>query len=207
MLLLAAVSPLLSQSRDVVKKMFDEGRFEESKPIFEKLLAKNPKNSEYNYWYAACCLETADTVDVEEMLEFAASRNIVKAHWYLGYWYFIHGIEMDTLLADCQNEVVLDVENRGFAHAYHPFTLKLALIDEAGKARVINPDSPDLRTWEGESRLRVPLSLCLDGVPVGEYTLAVGIFDEKMPILLGLKESLRTSEGFYALQKVTVASL
>ena len=89
MLLLAAVSPLLSQSRDAMKKMFDEGRFEESKPIFEKLLAKNPKNSEYNYWYAACCLETADTVDVEEMLEFAASRNIVKAHWYLGYWYFM----------------------------------------------------------------------------------------------------------------------
>ena len=86
-LLLASVAPLFAQSRDAMKKMFDEGRFEESKPLFEKLLAKNPKNSEYNYWYAACCLETGDTVDVEEMLEFAASRNITKAYWYLGYWY------------------------------------------------------------------------------------------------------------------------
>lgn len=84
---LVAVSGLFAQSRDAMKKMFDEGRFEEAKPIFEKLLAKNPKNSEYNYWYAACCLETNDTIEVEEMLEFAASRNIVKAYWYLGELY------------------------------------------------------------------------------------------------------------------------
>lgn len=101
-LLLASVAPLFAQSRDAMKKMFDEGRFEESKPLFEKLLAKNPKNSEYNYWYAACCLETGDTVDVEEMLEFAASRNIVKAYWYLGYWY---SLQQDYSLAS---------ENYGF---------------------------------------------------------------------------------------------
>ena len=101
-LLLASVAPLFAQSRDAMKKMFDEGRFEESKPLFEKLLAKNPKNSEYNYWYAACCLETGDTVDVEEMLEFAASRNITKAYWYLGYWY---SLQQDYSLAS---------ENYGF---------------------------------------------------------------------------------------------
>ena len=84
---LVAVVGSFAQSRAVVKKMFDEGRFVEVKPMFEKLLAKNPQNSEYNYWYAACCLETNDSVDVEEMLEFAASRKIVKAHWYLGDWY------------------------------------------------------------------------------------------------------------------------
>ena len=72
-----------------MKSMFDEGRFVEAKPIFKKLLAKNPGNSEYNYWYAACCLETGDSVNVEEMLEFAASRKIVKAHWYLGQWYYM----------------------------------------------------------------------------------------------------------------------
>ena len=86
-LALLALTSLFAQSRDTMKKMFDEGRFVEAKPIFERLLAKNPNNSEYNYWYAACCLETGDTVDVREMLEFAASRNIVKAYWYLGHWY------------------------------------------------------------------------------------------------------------------------
>ena len=86
-LALLSISSLFAQSRDAMKRMFDEGRFVEAKPIFERLLAKNPNNSEYNYWYAACCLETGDTVNVEGMLEFAASRNIIKAHWYLGYWY------------------------------------------------------------------------------------------------------------------------
>ena len=82
-----AVATLFAQSRNTMKSMFDEGRFVEAKPTFKKLLAKNPTNSEYNYWYAACCIETGDTVNVEEMLEFAASRKIVKAHWYLGQWY------------------------------------------------------------------------------------------------------------------------
>ena len=83
-----AVSGVFAQSRDAMKKMFDEGHFEEAKPIFKTLLAKNPKNSEYNYWYAACCLETGESVDVREMLEFAVSRKIVKANWYLGEWYW-----------------------------------------------------------------------------------------------------------------------
>ena len=82
-----AVAGAFAQSRATMKKMFDEGRFVEAKPIFQRLLKNNPKNSEYNYWYAACCLETNDSVDVEAMLEFAASRNIVKAHWYLGEMY------------------------------------------------------------------------------------------------------------------------
>ena len=76
-----------AQNRNTAKALFNAGNFEEAKPMFESLLKKNPKNSEYNYWYAACCIETNDTVDVEAMLEFAASRNIVKAFWYLGDWY------------------------------------------------------------------------------------------------------------------------
>ena len=87
LLFFVAVAGVAAQSRNVVKKMFDDGRFVEAKPMFKKLLAKNPKNSEYSYWYAACCIETGDSVDVQEMLEFAASRNIVKAYWYLGRWY------------------------------------------------------------------------------------------------------------------------
>ena len=77
-----------AQSRNTVKKLFDEGRFEEVKPMVEKLFRKTPKNSEYNYWYAASCLETGDTVDVEEMLKFASSRGIVNADRYLGDFYY-----------------------------------------------------------------------------------------------------------------------
>jgi hypothetical protein len=85
---LLAISGVFAQSRDVLKRTFDEGRFAEAKPMAEKLYTKNPNNSEYNYWYAACCIELGDTVDVREMLEFAASRNIVNASRYLGDWYY-----------------------------------------------------------------------------------------------------------------------
>lgn len=103
-LCLFAVAGLSAQSRAAMKKMFDEGHFVEAKPVFEKLLKSNPKNSEYNYWYAACCLETNDTVDVEEMLEFAASRKIVKAHWYLGQWY---ALQQDyASAADCYSDFI-----------------------------------------------------------------------------------------------------
>lgn len=106
-ILLVMISCLLSlvamaQSRSTMKKMFDEGRFHEAKPMFEKLLKGSPKNSEYNYWYAACCLETGDTVDVEEMLKFAVSRKIVNASRYLGDYYF--GKEQFQLAMDCYDD-------------------------------------------------------------------------------------------------------
>ena len=80
--------PAMAQNRNTIKKMFDEGRFEELKPIVEKQLKKNPKNSEFSYWYAGCCIETGDTADVEELLKFAASRGIVNADRYLGDFYY-----------------------------------------------------------------------------------------------------------------------
>ena len=91
-----------AQSRAVMRKMFNDGKFEEAKPIFEKLLKANPKNSEYSYWYAACCLETGDTTDVRGLLEFAISRKIVNAHRYLGDYYF--GKNNYPSAAECYEE-------------------------------------------------------------------------------------------------------
>lgn len=101
---LLVVAGVSAQSRNAAKKLFNEGNFVEAKPMFEKLLKGSPKNSEYNYWYAACCLETNDTVDVGEMLEFAASRKITNAHRYLGDWYYL---EQDYLsAAESYNEFI-----------------------------------------------------------------------------------------------------
>ena len=88
----------MSQNRNTARKLFQEGKYEEAKPMFAKLLAGNPKNSEYNYWYAVCCYETGDTVEIKEMLEFAASRNIINAFRYLGDYHrdtcdYPHAIE------------------------------------------------------------------------------------------------------------------
>lgn len=85
--LLVVSASAMSQSRSALKKLFDNGNFVEAKAMAKKLLKSSPKNSEYNYWYAASCLETGDTVDVGSMLEFAVSRKIVNAHRYLGDYY------------------------------------------------------------------------------------------------------------------------
>ena len=77
-----------AQTRAAVRKLFMEGKYEEAKPLFEKLLKANPQNSEYSYWYAACCLETGDSTDVRKLLEFAVSRKIVNAHRYLGDYHY-----------------------------------------------------------------------------------------------------------------------
>lgn len=70
------------------RKLFNEGKYDEAKPIFEYLLKRNPKSAEYNYWYAVCCYETNDTVSgIEGMLKFAQSRRVLNASFYLGKFY------------------------------------------------------------------------------------------------------------------------
>lgn len=77
-----------AQNRNVARKHFLASEYDVAKPMFEKLLERNPQNSEYNFWYAACCYETADTVvsdsALRSMFDFAASRKIVNAYRYLG---------------------------------------------------------------------------------------------------------------------------
>lgn len=92
----------MSQSRSALKKLFDKGDFVEAKAMAGKLLKRYPKNSEYAYWYAVSCIETADTVDVRPMLEFAASRKITGAHRYLGDYYY--GKEDYPAAIECYDE-------------------------------------------------------------------------------------------------------
>ncbi|MBR5861374.1 MAG: tetratricopeptide repeat protein [Bacteroidaceae bacterium] len=80
--------PATGQNKNTARKLFNEGRYAEAKPMFEKLLKSNPKNSEYSYWYAVCCYETGDSVEIKPLLEFAASRNVVNAYRYLGDYHY-----------------------------------------------------------------------------------------------------------------------
>ena len=86
-LLLLLAGEVAAQNKNTARKLFQQGKYEEAKPMFQKLLKKYPQNSEYNYWYAVCCYETGDSVDILPMLEFAASRKISNAHRYLGNYY------------------------------------------------------------------------------------------------------------------------
>lgn len=84
MLLFCFAGSLSAQNRNTARKLFQQGKYGEAKPMFRQLLKKYPKDSEYSYWYAVCCIETADSVDVLPLLEYAASRKISNAYRYLG---------------------------------------------------------------------------------------------------------------------------
>lgn len=88
LVLSAALSVDAQNTRANGRQLFNDGKFEEAKPIFKYLLKRNPKSAEYNYWYAVCCYETNDTLpEMEEMLKFAVSRRVLNASFYLAKFY------------------------------------------------------------------------------------------------------------------------
>lgn len=123
LMLLLFVGNVAAQSRDVARRLFQQGNYSEAKPMFRKLLKKYPQNAEYNYWYAVCCYETNDTVDVMPMLEYAASRKISNAFRYLGDYKYSHSdypaaisyygefldLTTDDSLRSCYQERLADV--------------------------------------------------------------------------------------------------
>lgn len=86
-MLLFFVGGITAQNKNTARKLFQEKKYAEAKPMFQKLLKKNPKDAECSYWYAVCCCETEDTVDVIPLFEYAASRKISNAYRYLGDYY------------------------------------------------------------------------------------------------------------------------
>lgn len=83
-ILLLLAGGAVAQNKNTARKLFQQGKYEEAKPMFQKLLKKYPQNAEYSFWYAVCCYETDDSVDVLPLLEYAASRKISNAYRYLG---------------------------------------------------------------------------------------------------------------------------
>ena len=82
---LLSFNVVFAQNKNVARKHFLAGEYVEAKPMFEKLLKRNPRNGELNFWYAVCCYETKDNnPKIREMLEYAASRKIANAYRYLG---------------------------------------------------------------------------------------------------------------------------
>lgn len=72
-------SVLTAQSLDQAKKLYNEGKFEEAKPAFEKLVERTPGNSSYNQWYGVCLYETGEKEKAEKYLRVAAKRNVQEA--------------------------------------------------------------------------------------------------------------------------------
>jgi tetratricopeptide (TPR) repeat protein len=85
---MCSVATNAQSTKEKARAMFKNGEYAEAKPLFESLLKRSPKDGSYNFWYAACCLETNDTVaDIEKMLRYAVTRRVNEAHRYLGDFY------------------------------------------------------------------------------------------------------------------------
>ena len=79
---------LHAQSLDQEKKLYNDGKYEEAKPVFEKLVKQAPSNASYNQWYGVCCFETGDLAGAEKHLKVAVKRRVQDAYRYLGEVYY-----------------------------------------------------------------------------------------------------------------------
>lgn len=79
--------PGMAQNQEQAKKLFNKGEYAKAKPMFEKLLKKNPRNGSLNYWYGVCCYETGEADKCLSYLEYAAERKVREAHRYLALYY------------------------------------------------------------------------------------------------------------------------
>ncbi len=79
---------LQAQSLDQAKKLYNEGKYAEAKPAFERLVKQAPNNSSYNHWYGVCCYETGDFANAEKYIEFAMKKKVQESYRYLGELYF-----------------------------------------------------------------------------------------------------------------------
>lgn len=81
-------SALQAQSLDQAKKLYNDGKYAEAKPAFEKLVKQAPSNSSYNHWYGVCCFETGDLAGAEKHLSVAVKKKVQEAYRYLSDVYF-----------------------------------------------------------------------------------------------------------------------
>ncbi|MBP5691184.1 MAG: tetratricopeptide repeat protein [Bacteroidaceae bacterium] len=80
---LSAGAQTLQQGRNY----FNQGDYEKAKPIMLKYLKQQPNDANRNYWYGVCCMETGESYLALPYLEKAASKSILKAYMYMGYYY------------------------------------------------------------------------------------------------------------------------
>ena len=112
---------------------------------------------------------------------------------------------LPTLTPTAHNMITLDVENRGWAKAYHKYDLVFRFRSTAGKDYVI-PVECDNRKWMPGVKQTLKLQLDLRHIPAGQYEVAIGMFEGETPVKLALKESV--SDGkFYTLCGATVKEI
>lgn len=73
-----------AQTLAEARKLYDDGRFAEAKPVFERLVKATPANANYNLWYGVCCLRTGQAEEAVAYLRNADKRRATGSKLYLG---------------------------------------------------------------------------------------------------------------------------
>ena len=89
LLTLFCMSNIAAQTLNQAKQWFNEGKFAEAKPVFQRLVKQAPSNANYNFWYGACCFETGELAESQPYLEKSADRKVINAYLYLGKLYYM----------------------------------------------------------------------------------------------------------------------
>lgn len=131
----------------------------------------------------------------KNMHEYLANR--------LGYWYFINGFSLPTLISGSCPVLVLDVENKGFSRSYHTFTFKVELEDEDGNRMKVFDGYAGNENWLPNKETSCRMKLNLSDVGSGRYRLFIGLFEDVTPVKFALEQE-RFIDGYYLLDTVTV---
>jgi len=129
-----------------------------------------------------------------------------------GYWYFPkYAILPDTLRKNTdRNYLRMTWENHGVAPAYHRYETRLQLRNKStGNIVLLDLTESDNRKWMPGRIVGEYYKLNLDkSLPSGKYDIKIGLFDsctgKEIPIMLALKDSRRSDDGYYKMGEIIV---
>ena len=78
---------LSAQTLDQARAWYNEGDYEQAKPVFEKMVKSQPGNGNYNLWYGVCCMKTGDPQEALKYLKSAVQKRVPSGQLYLAQNY------------------------------------------------------------------------------------------------------------------------
>lgn len=79
--------PIVAQSLNQAKALYEKGEYKKAKPAFKKLLKQAPENGNYNLWYGVCCLRTGEAGQAIKPLEKAVKKRVTSGQLFLAQAY------------------------------------------------------------------------------------------------------------------------
>ena len=84
---LAIVVEASAQTLSEARKLYEEGKYAQAKPVFQRYVKQVPNNGNYNLWYGVCCLHTNNAQTAIDYLEKAVQKRVPSGQFWLGQAY------------------------------------------------------------------------------------------------------------------------